>query len=159
MFPTRIVTPTAIIAACCMLGSSLALAADATDAAPQIRSCSRLSAKEKATCEWENHKAYKALAKLQPAEPPAPEPVSNFAASLILPSCSRKSGKEKAACEWENHKAMKNALHGNTGSSASAASAASRGSVAPSPSAPCKTLKGRAKAQCVLEVRKAARGG
>lgn len=165
MFPSRIAITTACITASLTLGFSLAIAAE-TATTPVIKSCSRLSAKEKATCEWENHKAYKALAKLQP--PPvveAPAPESNLTASLILRSCSRLSGKEKATCEWENHKAVMDAKSGNKGSAASAGSKMSAGTAASTgvsstlrPSDNCRTLKGRTRAQCMLDARKAARG-
>ncbi|MBI5794050.1 hypothetical protein HZA87_03115 [Candidatus Uhrbacteria bacterium] len=165
MFPSRSTLAIALATVSLTLGSSLAFAAE-TATTPVIKSCSRLPAKEKATCEWENHKAYKALVKLQPAVVTVePVPVSNLAASLTLRSCSRLSGKEKATCEWENHKAVVNAKTGNKGSAMSAASKTSAAaSVAEGASASlrtsdtCKILKGRTRAQCMLNARKASRG-
>ncbi len=142
---------------------ALSLSMHAFAAEPVIRSCARLSGQEKAQCEWENHKAYKEMAKsgafnaqlVTPEEPAAP--------AIVLPSCARLLEKEKAQCLYENHKKIKEALKGeahstaaSTSSPSTASSGSKRGKATGVP-ATCRALKGKERAKCIIEQRKAGR--
>src|SRR5690349_15516464 len=104
-----------LVLAAALLTGIVSASAFADDAlTPQA--CSRLSGKDKATCEWNNHKLYEKMAKEQPQvqEAATSEPA---VFDIVLPSCSRLSGKDKATCEWNNHKKMMEVLHPGSSSS------------------------------------------
>lgn len=119
-----------------------------------VRSCSRLSGKEKALCEYENHKAYKEMAKNQ--TPVVAEAPVETAPVLQLPSCARKQGKEKAQCLWENQKLLKASLL--SGDETSTKLNIGKGRALGLPNA-CKNRSGKERAQCIVKFRREGRQG
>lgn len=157
--------PVRLLSFLALLASAIAATALAQE--PELKTCSRLSGKEKAQCEWENHKAYKELLKQQAVQSVAEEPsgaIEAPAPAVQLPSCSRKQGQEKAKCLWEQQKLWKAMLLGgdsgsSAGESASNASARpARGRALGVPTA-CRPLKGKQRAQCIVKERQKARKG
>ena len=127
-----------------LIGTAIVQAQDAgADETTTIQSCSRLDGKEKAKCEWENHKLYLKMAKDSAANaaPVAAAPVMN------LPSCSRLKGKEKANCEWENHKAVQAMLIAPASIPTSSAPSSSPSSASSKQS--CTKLRGMERAKCI----------
>ncbi len=126
---------------------------------PVIRSCARLSGKDKAQCQWENHKAYEEAASLLQTLEQTIQSSSSSAPTIVLPSCSRLSGKDRALCQWNNAKKMQPLKRNpHIMESASASSA-----VAPNDTGgsvfvkTCGRAAGKERARCVLQLRKDAR--